>query len=270
MQAVAIGAFHHQQVAVFAFGGTGVHHFARRNFAVMHPANVAGKQQLFRLAAGIDRNLRHGRSENVRGPHEAKRKLPAQLFDFAKVDRPKQGQALLRLFHRVQRQGWVMFRRLGFVVELGVFFLQVSGIGEQNAAEVDGRGGGIDRTVKALLDQARNPAGVIEMRVGENHRIDRTCRHRQILPVALPPFFLSLEEAAIDEHLQATCAVVIHMDQMLRSGHHTRSTEKLNVTQAVSPRWPRLAITRQHTVVPFSGHGWQMRPVYGFSGAGTS
>ena len=34
--------------------------------------------------------------------------------------------------------------------------------------------------------------------MGQNHMLDVDGRHRQILPVALAPFFLSLEQPAID------------------------------------------------------------------------
>ena len=179
---------------------------ARRNLVVMHASDVAGKQQLLGLATGAYRNLHHRRPENMSGAHEAKRKLLAKLFDLAEVDRTEQRHTLLRLFHGVERQRRMMFRRLGLVVELGVFFLQMPGVGKQDAAQIDGCGGRIDRSVKTLLHQTRNPAGVIEMRVRKNDGIDGISRHRQILPVALAPFFLTLKQTAIDQHLQAACS----------------------------------------------------------------
>jgi hypothetical protein len=42
--------------------------------------------------------------------------------------------------------------------------------------------------------------------VGKNNRIDFTRRDRSVLPVALAPFFLSLEKPAIDQNLKSPLA----------------------------------------------------------------
>ncbi len=69
----------------------------------------------------------------------------------------------------------------------------------------------VDGAVKSLLHQARNPSRMVEVRVGQDDGVNRVCRHRQVLPVSLPPFLLSLEETAIHQYLQPWRAVVICM-----------------------------------------------------------
>ncbi len=73
--------------------------------------------------------------------------------------------------------------------------------------KLDGGRGGVDRPVKALLHQPRDPAGVVEMRVGQDDGIDGVRGYRQVLPVALAPFLLALKETTIDQHLQRTRAL---------------------------------------------------------------
>ena len=75
--------------------------------------------------------------------------------------------------------------------------------------------------MKALLDQTRNPARVIEVSVGEDDRINLPRRYGQVSPIALPPFLLALEETAIDKHLNALSARwAVGIDEVLRSGDY--------------------------------------------------
>jgi hypothetical protein len=77
---------------------------------------------------------------------------------------------------------------------------------------------------------------VIEMRVGKNNRVNLTRRDWGVLPVALAPFFLSLEKSAVDQNLKSPLAtqVVGRIDQVLRASHGTGSTEKLDVGHDLS------------------------------------
>ena len=95
-----------------------------------------------------------------------------------------------------------MFRLLGLVVEARVFFLQVPGVGQHNAAQIDGRRRRIDRAAKAFFHQAWNPAAVVEMGVSEE-TASISAPDRRVLPVALAPLFGSLKQAAVDQNLKA-------------------------------------------------------------------
>jgi len=119
------------------------------------------------------------------------------------------------------------------VVECGVFFLEVAGIRQQNAAKVNGRGRRIDRPGEALPDEARNVSAVIQVSVRKNDCVDLARRYRTVLPVALAPFLLSLEESAIDQHLYSAGAVVVgrSIDQVLGTRDSAGRAEELNVGQ---------------------------------------
>ena len=48
--AISVGRFHHQNIRSLTFRGSGMDHFAGRNFPVTHAADVAGKEQMAHLA----------------------------------------------------------------------------------------------------------------------------------------------------------------------------------------------------------------------------
>ncbi len=79
---------------------------------------------------------------------------------------------MLRFFQGVERQCRSVLSGARLVVVGGVFFLQVARVGKQNAAQIDGRGRGVDRSVEALLHQARDPARVVEMSVGQDDGVN--------------------------------------------------------------------------------------------------
>ena len=79
MLPVAVSGLHDQHVGSLVFLRPGVHHLAGRNFAVAHAANVAGEEQPAAAAVRLQRDFRHAGTQNVRGMHEAKRQLGAQL-----------------------------------------------------------------------------------------------------------------------------------------------------------------------------------------------
>ena len=126
---------------------------------------------------------------------------------------------------------------LCLVVVRRVFFLQVAGIGQHHGTQLDGRLRGIDRPVKPLLHQPRNPAAVIEMRVRENDSIDFARRDWSVLPVAVTPLFRTLKQTAVDQDLKSlrVARVGSGIDEMFRAGHSAGSAEKLDVGQDFPP-----------------------------------
>ena len=123
MLAVAVRALHHQQVAVFALGGSGVHNLAGRDLVVMNPADVSGEQQLRGFAIQVERDLSHRRAQDVCRPHEAEGELVIQPGGLAVVDGLKVSKAVLRLLHGVERQRGRVLGRARLVVVGCVFFL---------------------------------------------------------------------------------------------------------------------------------------------------
>src|SRR6516162_9985994 len=104
--------------------------------------------------------------------HELERNLVAQALGFTEVHRLEEGEALLCLLHGVQRQCGRVLRCFESVMKCRVFFLQVSGVRKQNSAQFDGGWSGVDRAMEALFYQSRNPAGVVEVCMGQDDGVD--------------------------------------------------------------------------------------------------
>ncbi len=69
-----------------------------------------------------------------------------------------------RVFHGVQRLDRRIVRMLA-VHELRVALGDVAGVAEHGVTKVDGRRRRVNRAVETVLDQQRNPAGVIDVGV---------------------------------------------------------------------------------------------------------
>ena len=75
----------------------------------------------------------------------------------------------------------------------------MGGIGQEQGTQFLGFFVGEDGTPKARLQQARQIAGVIEVRVGEHHPVDGGGILRQRRPVTPGQVFSALEKAAIHQ-----------------------------------------------------------------------
>ena len=173
----------------------------------------------------------------MRRANEAEGKLRREPNILLHADGLEILQRVLRLIERVKRQCRIVFRLLHLVVEARIFFLQVTGVGKNDAAQIDCWCRCVDRAAKAVFDQPRNPAAMIEMGVGQNDRIDSVGRDRHVMPVALAPFLRPLKHAAVDENLQAVLTRRIAcIDQMFRAGDRSGGAKKLDVRQISLPQ----------------------------------
>ena len=76
----------------------------------------------------------HARSENVSSSHETERQLGSKPDGLANLNGLKVLQTFFRFSQRVQRQRRIVFRNFSLVVKIRVFFLQVTGIGQDDSA----------------------------------------------------------------------------------------------------------------------------------------
>src|SRR5262245_48561651 len=109
------------------------------------------------------------------------------------------------------------------------------GVRQDDAAEVDGRLSGVDGPAEAFFHESGNPAAVIEMGMGEDDGVDGVGGNGCVLPVALAPFFWSLEHAAVDQDLKAGGTVILGADEMFGAGDGACRAEKLDVGQTIPP-----------------------------------
>src|SRR3954452_9727946 len=103
-----------------------------------------------------------------------------------------------------------MLREAALVRKLRILFLDVRRIRQHEAAQLRRGGRAIDRPLETLRDETRQPAGVIDVRVGEDDGVDGVGRDRQRAPIALAQLLETLEQTAIDED-----ALAVNVDEML-------------------------------------------------------
>ena len=123
MQAVAVGRFAQQEV------GTVRDHRLANDDLMMAP-EVAREEHSTRAAVFLDRHLNHARAQNVSGAKEPQGVVRRKLQGFGLVDGAKRFERLHRLRVSVKRQGRLVLAEALLVGVGGVFFLKVTGIGQ--------------------------------------------------------------------------------------------------------------------------------------------
>jgi hypothetical protein len=92
-------------------------------------------------------------------------------------------------------------RRWHFLVApFGFLLLQVRGIGQHHFAQIHGRPVGVDRPAVAALDQQRQPAGMIDVGMGDDHRIERLRVEAELVMVVPLMLAAALDQAAFDQY----------------------------------------------------------------------
>ena len=103
----------------------------------------------------------------------------------------------------------------------GILLLDARGIGQHELAQVHRAGCAEDASSVALCDEPRQVADVIEVRVGQNDRVERGWGDREVLPVAKPQLLQPLEQPAIEEDARA-----VVFEEVFRAGHRLCGAEK--------------------------------------------
>ena len=106
-----------------------------------------------------------------------------------------------RIFHGIERQRRLVLGETVTVRIFGVLFLQITGVGQKDGAEIGRRMGAENGSAKAALDQQRQIAGVVEMGVRENDGVDAARFDRKLRPILEPQRLEPLKQAAVDEQL---------------------------------------------------------------------
>ena len=134
------------------------------------------------------------------------------------------GDGAAEAVHRVQGVVESVERRLGrrrrfpagglAQVAPRVFLLQPRGVEQHQPREVARGIGGDDLAAKPALDEQRNPAAMVEMRMGQHQHVDRPRVEGERLGVGRALLAPALKHAAIDENSSAR-----RLDQVARSRH---------------------------------------------------
>jgi hypothetical protein len=116
------------------------------------------------------------------------------------------------------------------VVILGLLFLKVSGIRQQDPEQVDGGGRRVHCAAEPVGLEPRQVSAVVDVRVRQHDVIDRPRLDGQALPVAAPQRLQPLVETALDENSPSS-----RDEQELGSRDGTCSAEELQRRLAHEP-----------------------------------
>ena len=70
-----------------------------------------------------------------------------------------------------------------------------------------------------MTDEPRQISGVIDVRVGDDYRVNPGRIERRLCPIAFTQFMSALKQTAIDQHPRAIC-----FEQVFRAGDRTGSS----------------------------------------------
>ena len=207
MQAVAIGAFHDQHVGPIPDGDWVADD--RQSGAANIPAEYQPDIPLFFVVFNIQDHA--GTAQHMAGIHQGQGHARQELLRAVVGAAHKLAHRLYHVFLGVEWFKQIFALRPAFLVGvLNVTLLDMGAVLQHHGAQIARGRGGNDIAPEAALHQAGNVAGMINVGMGEDERINRGSVKGR-LPVALKGFLaLTLKEAAIQQN-----TVSVHFDQML-------------------------------------------------------
>jgi len=195
MDAIAIGGFHENVIGL-------VHLRRIAHDGLIRAAHVAAEQHAAGFAVLLDAHVDDRRAQNVAGLAERRGDAVGDLYGRLVPHPLEQGPGRLGVGGCIERDDGIRtFASLplvSFALIFGVFFLEPGGVQHDDAGDLGGRGGAVHRSGESLLDQLGQQAAMVQMGVGQEHRVDAGGREVERLPVA--PLELSfLIQAAVDQ-----------------------------------------------------------------------
>ena len=210
MQAISVGRLDHQIVCLPDRGRI-------MHQGVVVAAQIAGEDD--RLPAPTQ--LHAGGAEDMPGATEHQIGPVSKVGRGVEIQRPQLLQRPQGVALPVKRQGRMVFRKAVAVREFRVALLYLGAVEQQEFAEV-GRGRRAEHpTPEPLAHELRQIAGMVEVRVGEHHVVDRRRIDRESRPILQAQVLQSLEQAAVHKDAAPT-----HAKQMARSGDGPGGAQK--------------------------------------------
>ena len=194
--AVAVGRLDHQIV-------TGRRRRRIRNQGCVVAAHVAGEEEALGPVALVHLDLHRSGADDVSRAVEAETHSGSDLRPLPEVHHFDHPHRPLGILAGVERQRRFVLRVALLVGVLRVLFLDVGGVAQEQIRQVRRRRCGEDRSLVAQLDEPGQVPRVIDMGVGEDHRIYTLRIEARVLPVAFAELLRALEQPAIDQKLLA-------------------------------------------------------------------
>ena len=210
--AVAVGRLHDQVVGAFDRSGTG------EQSRPLHP-QVAGEHEPSLGVAITEPELQDGRPEDVTGGNEPHGAGAVQVVGATQRHRHELAEQRHRVLFGVERRhpaGVLLPFLQPPDLPARILFLDAAGIGEHDLQQL-GRGRrGEDRAPIARLAEQRQPTGVVDVRVAQDHPVQRARVERERLAVPLVSLAAALDQPAVQQD-----AGVVGFDEMARPGDLT-------------------------------------------------
>jgi hypothetical protein len=207
--AAAVGRLHDHVVDVFAaFGGV--------EKVIAGAADIAGEQEaeVFFASEVFDVEDDLGGTEDVTGVDESECDAFGDGEGAVVADGDELAEDVFGVGEGVA--GGEEFEVVAFAVfvePLDVHFMDVSGVGEHDAAEVAGGGGGVDVAIEAVVAELREVAAVVDVGVGEDNAVDLLGVEGEGAVAFHGLGATTLEEATIEED-----ALAVDFEEVLRTG----------------------------------------------------
>ena len=222
--AVAVGRLHHDVV------GLGEDRRVADD-RLVPLSQVAGEDDSPRLAVVAHPQLDHRRAEDMAGVVEDGLDVIVDPHGLVVRHGLQQRQRAVHVAHRVERLHGLpapaSFLAMPFLLEGGVFRLNLGGVAEHQLDQVGRGGGGDDRAAKTLLHQLRRQSAVVHVGVRQQQGVEIAEPQRALVPIAgqVRPLLI---HPAVDQQPGA-----VGLDVVLRAGHLPRGPQKLQLHGAV-------------------------------------
>ena len=163
-------------------------------------AHVAAEEHLDLLALLLEPQFQEGRTQDMPGIVKDNGHAGGQLRGLGIVQRLEQPDRFASIVLIIQRLDAVLPRPSGLArTPLRFHLLDVGGVEQHDLSQVARGRSGVDRPGVSLLDQAGDPAGVIDMSVREQHEIQLQGIEREGGEVLCLLLVSSLVHAAVDQ-----------------------------------------------------------------------
>ena len=217
VQAVAVRRFH-DDVIGFVDG-----HGILQDGPVRH-AQVAGEHEFLALLPFLDPQFDDGGTQDVARVVEHDLHLVVQGEQRVVQHRTHEFERIQRIVRRVQRLDQFVSGTLRLaVLPLRFLLVDVGGVLQHDVQQFRRGVRAVDLALKALLDQQRQPAAVVDVGMGKDHAFDLGGIERERLPVS--GFFRrpALELSAVEQDL-----MLVRADHMAAAGDPGGCAAKLD------------------------------------------
>ena len=215
----------------------------------LHGAEVAGENEAHDAPFFLDEDFQNGAAEDVPGVAEADRHAGEDLEARVVIDGREQFFGGVGLFLAVdglrRRQAAAgVFGALPF----GVFAHEAHRVVPEDFGQFDGRQRRVNFAAKAFLDQLGNAAGMVDVRVRQQHCVDRAGGIGERIDVGLFPFAL-MHAAVHEETMSAGFEQIVGAGHFFGGAAEFQQHEQPSFAAFRSPRLRR-ARSRQSTMQP--------------------